>query len=304
MVATRLFSAGIAGSLVALALGASPALAGKDDTPAMLAADEDARKLQPISPWNLDYAENRCRMARLFGSGEDRHALILEQASPGSRFGVTFAGSELRRFRNATELNIGLQDDMPLRSKDNVGRGEFPGLGDAIIIASVGLSSDEERTLPYNAGFDLEEASKVERIMLQHRGRILSFETGNMRAAFEAMNTCTMNLLEYWGLDAEAHQSYVPPVWTNQEVIVRRLVSRYPSTALRRGEQGIFRMRVIIEEDGTVSDCLIENSTEVTTLESPACELMMEAEFDPALDTSGQPMRSFYSTAITYSIGG
>ena len=93
------------------------------------------------------------------------------------------------------------------------------------------------------------------------------------------------------------------PVWSNESAIVRRIVDEYPDDALRSGEQGIFRMRVIVEEDGTVSDCHLEKSTQTDRLESPACRAMMRAEFEPARDAEGNAMRSFYATTITYRIG-
>ena len=63
-------------------------------------------------------------------------------------------------------------------------------------------------------------------------------------------------------------------------------------------------MRVIVEADGSVSECFVENSTETERLESPACREMLKSEFEPARDAEGQPMRSFYASSISYVIGG
>ena len=301
-------------SALALALGSSQALADEDDYPNALVEGAETNdkvvQLQPISPWNIDFAENRCRLSRVFGSSDDMHLLFFEQAAPQGDFGLTVAGSEVRRIQRS-RLFLGLQYDEPMERLENAQFGDVDRVGEAVIISSFTINpegfedraNEDEVQVLRQAGINLEEAEKVDRIVFQRGSRVLSFETDNMAAPFQAMNVCTGDLLRAWGLDQERHQSYMVPVWTNQKSIVDRIVRLYPDAALRSGEQGIFRMRVIVEEDGTVSDCLLEKSTVTDRLESPACRAMMDAEFDPARDAEGNPMRSFYATTITYRIG-
>ena len=104
------------------------------------------------------------------------------------------------------------------------------------------------------------------------------------------------------GLDPDQHVAYVPPRFINEAAIARRIQARYPRDAVNAGEQAIFRMRVIVEADGTVSDCSIENSTEGNRLESPACREMMKAQFEPARAHDGGTMRSFFATTVSYVV--
>ncbi|MEM7665480.1 MAG: TonB family protein [Pseudomonadota bacterium] len=92
------------------------------------------------------------------------------------------------------------------------------------------------------------------------------------------------------------------PKWKNQSSVVRRIQATYPVDALGRGEQGIFRMRVIVSETGKVTGCVINNATVQDRLESPACKAMRKAEFEPALDADGKPFQSYYATSITYRV--
>ena len=85
-----------------------------------------------------------------------------------------------------------------------------------------------------------------------------------------------------------------------QSLVTRR--QKVLPEALRKGESGIFRLRVIVEADGKISDCVINNATITESLESPACREMRGANFEPALDKDGNPMRSFYTTQIVYRI--
>lgn len=295
-------------ALLAAGILAVPAAADDGDYPNDLAASDEAIVLQPVSPWNIDFGENRCRLTRVFGSAEDQHLLFFEQAAPRRDFGVTFAGSQISRFGGVRRLSIGMERDVAMERLDRFNHGDVADLGPAIIISNHTISEASLEDTPEgvlrSAGIELGKAENVDRIVLQNGDKVLSFETGNMMPPFQAMNTCTSDLLRDWGLEPDKHTAYYPPQWSNERSVVRRIGRQYPGDALRAGEQGIFRMRVIVETDGTVSDCHLEESTEMDQLESPACREMRRARFEPARDAQGNPMRSFYATTISYSIGG
>ncbi|MEO1730949.1 MAG: TonB family protein [Pseudomonadota bacterium] len=302
--------------MAALAPGLTAEAKDKKDAlhfPPEVVERETAAKLPPLRPWNIDFAENRCRLSRLFGTEEEPHLIFFEQTAPGARFGLTFAGSQLKRFARADDVSLGAERDKPIEPIDRFYRGDVTGIGPAIIIAdyrigrsvetSVGAKDkgDETRRLS-KAGIDLDEATTIDRFVLAREDDVVSFETGDMIPAFQALNVCTSDLLRSWGLDPDEHQAYRSPVWTNRISISKRIARYYPLDALNRGEMGVFRMRVIVEKDGAASDCFLEASTENARLEPPACREMRRAKFEPARDAQGQPIRSFYSTSITYQI--
>jgi len=239
----------------------------------------------------------------LFGPDDNSHLLFFEQGAPGSAFGVSLAGPEISRFRNANRIYIGMERDEPVAENTDFNRGDIESVGPAIIITTLSIGSDEEPSAlsPLRgAGINLEEAGTIDRVVMRRGRHILSFETGDMMPPFQALNTCTQDLLRDWGLDPEQHAAYIRPRWINEDAIVQRIADQYPRRARAFGEQAIFRMRAIVETDGSVSDCHLENSTETRRLESPACREMMDAQFEPARDAQGNPMRSFYGTSITY----
>jgi len=289
--------------LLAGAIAFTPSAALAQAYPNALAEQDGAVRLQPMSQWVLDFGDNKCRLARWFGTEGNKHLLMFEQAAPQSSFGLTMAGPELRRFHGRDSFRIGMQGNAPMAERERFESGDVDGIGKAVIIATHSLGSSRSDEGLLNAGINVDQAASVDRIVIERSGRVVSFETGNMGDAFKALNVCTSDLLESWGLDPAQHQSYVPPRWLNQESVVRGIVASYPRQALLSGEQGIFRMRVIVEADGTVGECLVENATETERLESPACRQMGRAQFAPARDATGRPMRSFYATPITYRIG-
>lgn len=289
---------------LALAITILPIPAEAQDTfPADLAAREGAILLGPQTPWNIDFGENRCRLTRAFGSAEDRYLLMLEQAAPGRYFGLTIAGREIERFKTAAKIDLGLERDEPVFEVDRFGQGSVADFGPALIFSSIALDEAPQEGAQRAARVDPIEADTIDRIVLRRNKLVLSLETGNMGEAVAALNTCSADLLAAWGLNLEEHQSYVPPVWSNEDAVASRIKSVYPRSALRSEEQAIFRIRVIVERDGTVSDCLMDASTVVEKLESPACKEMLRATFEPARNAKGEPMRSFYATTITYSLG-
>jgi TonB family protein len=129
-------------------------------------------------------------------------------------------------------------------------------------------------------------------------------ETGALDAAFKVLNQCTFDLLRDWGLDPERHlTAQSKPRWVNEAALVRKIVASYPRDALVQGEQAILRMRVIVSAEGTVESCTLIKATNTIKLDSPACEVMQRAQFEPARDANGQPFRSLFATSITYRIG-
>ena len=263
--------------------------------------------LKPSSQWNVDFAEDQCRLVRLFGPEEDRHFLSFQQYWPAKQTGLTIAGSAFKRFRSLERTYVRFHDmQEPLRTLPFTGSVEEYGTG--VIYSSIGLdesepesgTSDDEEDAGWEM-LDLELAKKVEFVEIKQGSRVVRLETGPLDAAFEVLNQCTLDLLRDWGLDPERHLTLQNgPRWVNQTLIARRIMADYPDSALLQGEQGIMRMRVIVSAEGAVESCTILKATQTQSLESPACKLMKSAKFEPARDAAGEPFRSYYATSITY----
>jgi TonB family protein len=262
--------------------------------------------LTPSSQWSVDFADEKCRLIRTFGEGEDRHLLAFQQYWPSRRLGLTVAGSGLKRFvsRARTDLRVS-ESQEPVRGTPFTGKVE--GFGDAVIYSEVELDSRDTGSEENTGGVAMVDTAfgkQVQFLELRQGQRQVRLATGPMDAAFEVLNQCTMDLLRQWGLDAEKHRTALSgPKWLNRDALVRRITATYPSDASAQGEQGIMRMRVIVAADGSVESCTILKVTNTTRLDSPACEVMQRAKFEPARDAAGQPFRSFYATGITYQIG-
>lgn len=262
--------------------------------------------LKASSPWNADFGEDRCRLAGFFGEGEQRHLLYFEQYWPDNRAGLTVAGKSFNRFSSGARTDLQVAEGRtPLETRPF--KGNVEGIGDALVYSGINLAYDEEveQAPPMAAtglpALDTTYAKGVDYLSFRQRGQEIRFATGSLGEAFAVLNQCTTSLLADWGLDAERHKTAQRlPQWANEQEVVRTIKARYPLAASRIGEQGIMRLRVMVSAAGAVEDCVVLKATTTNKLESPACEAMQDARFDPALDAAGTPMRSYYVTSITY----
>lgn len=77
----------------------------------------------------------------------------------------------------------------------------------------------------------------------------------------------------------------------------------YPREAALAGLQGSVRIRVVVDQGGRVSDCLVLQTSGHGILDQAACEGMKRfAMFNPAIDASGSPTIGSYATIITYKM--
>lgn len=293
--------------VLALAFAASASLAA----PALAQDDKNAPVLlEPSTHWNVDFGQEKCRLARAFGDVDSRHLLFIEQGGPKSGFGLIVVGPAFKKFRQPDRITVQFGEFAPV-GKYRPMLGDTEGVGTSLIYSNMVFFEKprSEREPASDAGLDplprldVEAASSINAITMHQGKRSVVFNTGNLGEAIKVLNECSLNFVESWGLDRAAHETMTRLAkWANAEAVTRRIQDKYPMQALRKGESGIFRMRVIVEPDGSVSECEISNATITESLDSPACKEMERAEFEPALDVHGKPMRSFYLTNITYKI--
>jgi TonB family protein len=270
--------------------------------PAQAAADAKAVRLAPISPWVVDYDDNKCSLLRTFGSEEDKHILMLDQGAPDSSILMGMAGSAVKPFQRTGRIHLGTFADKPLELVKNPSYGDLELYGPAVMLSIFMREGEWEPGARVQPSKAQEAAAGVDRIVIRRGSKILSYETGNLKEPFVVMHDCLTNLLTSWGLDAAEHAHYTPPALTNENAVARKLFETYPPDALEAGEQGSFRVRLIVEKDGSISDCFVEEATKVDDLRPAVCKEMLRSKFVPALGVDGQPIRSFYVTMITYRV--
>lgn len=302
----RMFVAAI--NLAAAAtLGAAPAAA----------EDADTIVMQPASSWQLDMADNKCRIARLFGEGEQKTIFYLEQWDPSRAAAWSVAGPSVKKFRprRDTRFEFGPGGDEREFEFIDANLGDY---GNSITYTSTIVADPNQAAEDYEQDYtvdprgvpalDSEGASSITGLTLSQKGRDdLFFELGSMKAPLKAMNFCMEDLMQHWGFDVEQQKSVqYPPDFKNQERVAERVMRHYPNDALRNGGQADFHLRLTIDAEGSVESCVLINQTlaEDFDMRRHPCTAFEEfAEFEPARTAAGDQVSSFYVSRIVYRIG-
>lgn len=271
--------------------------------PGELAAKNSALRLTPASPWQLELADDRCRLAREFQSAEGPGVVLFEQIAPGPRFDMILAGPDFARNRTGAWIYGGMRSDVEMVTIDPL-EYDIAGYDHALALASIAI--DDETVLEgadrglTGTSIDPAAADLVERIVIQRSTTIISFETGNMKAAFEALNTCSRDLLGLWGLDAE-DEVYHPARMPDASVYFSRLNHERATTPGSAGHDALLRVRAVISRDGSVSDCHHEYVLSSGGPQADVCEDIQEMQFEAATDAGGEPIASVFSLSMIMS---
>ncbi len=301
------------------AVSAALALAGSAVAAGAALANEPV-VLSPSSQWHLDYAEDRCKLMRVFGEGDDKSVILLEQLSPSSHLELTVAGKPFRTMRDRQEISVQMGPGHPAFER-SFQRGSFASYKPALIFGHLSplhpfavagedpemneIAAAEKAWHPSGVLVPANGA-EIDWIELRQRKQVIRLDTGNLENAFTAMNTCTDHLLKSWGVDAEEFASVTQKAeWTNLQDVAERIQRRYPSRALNRGSQANFRMRLFIDESGRVTDCKLLELTEGENFDNTPCAIMVEhARFKPARNADGTAVNSYDMVTVRYVMGG
>lgn len=239
---------------------------------------------QPTGKWVLDYGETACTVYRNYGSEQSPIVLAFRPSPNGSVVRVSLlrdgGGTTARHFPIWSNILGEAQKTTALR---------FPSAG------------GKKETIWINfARSQLEALPQVGELAFAARGLIDErFALPSMSAVLKGLDTCNADLRHHWnigGVSAVATQatpSKSPGSWVNND--------DYPQQALDEGASGIVQFVLLIDGDGKVRDCMVEETSGVASLDAMACLLLRErAKFKPAVDASGKPVRSSWTNRFRW----
>lgn len=284
--------------------------------PAHAQSRDDVVSLAPATNWNLDYAEDSCALRRLFGEEGQEVYLTLRQYGPSSGFDTTISSADFRRRSHMRGLEITYApDSRPDDDFEPMGI-EVEGFGDGVMVSTSllpahqrELSNDLQRSQQVALAVtdEARDAREAEIEGIEFSGLFrqpIFLETGSLHPAMTAMRSCVDELLNHWEIDVEAHRDLLRPVRSlDQENWVRPIIENYPSAMLNRGEQAMVRVRLNVSEEGRATACAVQSRINDETFDELACAMLLQhARFEPALDGDGNPIASFWQTAVIYRI--
>jgi hypothetical protein len=292
--------------LIALVVGLS----------AVSAAAKEPVRLSPLTPWNLHYGENSCRLGRTFGDKAKPTTLVLERASPGSPMSLLVFGDAVKARqdqRKATARfsplqNVGFKDGTVLKTVERK---------PAILWMFVNFLSDEtlsekieRRTERPTRDLAKESAERAELAanaagitevtVVEPGGRTVIFGTGKLGKVHAMMQECAREQLHSWGIDPALEDKIVRPAWSRTGVARLFSTNDYPHDAARAGEQATIQARLNIGSDGRVTKC-----TSLTLYKAPdfakvVCDRLQKARYEPAELADGTKVPSYNMATIRF----
>ncbi|WP_052769024.1 energy transducer TonB [Aurantiacibacter marinus] len=282
-----------------------------------VSAQEDALVLPAASPWNVDMAAESCGLRRIFGTEEQSVFLEMRQFAPGGYVRFTVYSNELRS--GSEEMRYTLHPDTDVLYSTSpytlttADGGQGASFGGSIYQTEAntsgegnydGFGSDDSP-----APLTPEEMSDREALInaISITGAFeqpVSLQSGSLGAPMQVMRGCLDDLVASWGIDLEAHRTLSRPVQPRgYRRWVQRIVEDYPSAALQRSEQAALQVRLIVNLEGRVEECVAQSEVGDPVFVETACRsLTRNARFDPALDAEGNPIKSYWTTSILYAL--
>jgi TonB family protein len=242
---------------------------------------------QPIGKWVVDYNDTMCTAARTYGSQEAPVTLAFRPSPNGTvvRLMVVRRGRVGEAYHFAVRTSVSGEKKMsglrfPSANKKseiiwiNFARPDLEGLRTAGEIAITSKKGIDER-----------------------------FALPSIGAVLDELDRCNANLREHWNVGETATAKVTQVANPVRELPKLFSPDDYPAQAIDESASGTVRMMMMIDETGTLKDCMVEETSGIATLDAMGCGLLLKrAKFKPALDVAGKPIRSVLTTGITWRI--
>ena len=279
------------------------------------ATELQGRLYEPSSPWVLDYADERCTLARNFGNVNDTILLRIDSFGSWSNFHLTIAGRALPRLstparpggyrltgdsesRDARLLFGTLGADKTAAVSLDIYFAPFVGRRDWERMSDNEKDADRKRIASMLPEFE----RKVDTIRVSlGRGSPVELHVGSMAEPLAAMRTCIADLYKSWGMDPELEHSlsrHARPIPTT----VKHVQRDYPGAALMQGLSAYVPVRLMIDSSGKATSCVVQSPEAGEDFKQAVCD-NLSGKFEPALDADGHPVASMFNTSVVYLVG-
>ena len=186
-----------------------------------MAASEPVR-LQPAGSWDVDYADNSCRLLRKFGTANSETLLVFESEAP-DELDMVVVGKPLAHDEDEVPAKFvpvqvtpfkGLSVKSTDKGQPGILFGKIELLPDAARAklearAKERWAHPNDRPPPRDLAEERERKAQRQEFVANateieidtRRGHPVFLETGSMAEAIKAFDQCTLNSLKDWGAD-------------------------------------------------------------------------------------------------------
>jgi len=291
--------------------------------PVLVAASQPVR-LQPSSPWDVDYGENSCRLIRTFAEGKGKTVLVFESAGPG-QMDLLVVGNGLKGYG-------GDSDNVPARFLP-VGGKPFGGFAArSAETGAPGILWSKVRLLPDALADQLEKeeqqreriaksgarppaldpaeeasvkaarlafAAQANELEIGDRRKVI-LETGPLGEPIKLFDQCGRDSLRDWGVDPNLEDKIVRPVWAPHP---ERWFSPqdYPKDMIYAGQESDVEVRLLVDDTGRPTKCTAISHFKEKEFNQVVCDAFMKrARFEPAELADGTKVASYYIQRVNF----
>lgn len=263
--------------------------------------DAPLEMLAPVSPWNMDYGIESCRLMRAFGPQGSPVLLKLENFSLNDSPSLLVVGKRFSSESPFQKVRLRFGDAPTAEVEALAGS-----MGDAhtpmLIVRNVDLVPRPPAVFVVPA--DPEAERRVRTMMIQRvGGKAVALQLGPMDKPMAAMRSCIDSLVKAWGLDPAIQRSLSrqaiplasPRSWVGD--------NDYPRQAIAEGESGLVHFRLMIDDSGKPTQCVIQSKTKPDEFAPTVCGLITRrARFQPALDSQGKPVPTYFASSVQFQM--
>ena len=256
----------------------------------------------PSSVWEVEWASDSCHLKRRFGTPDDGVDLIVSQYGYGPGVEVALAGHPIAR-SNGDVFPLDYTFGGQTKRTEKAGFVALLGEREAVVkfgTLPVEYDSDAGAWRPDPAA----EKQIVSIAIDQKRGDDFVIATGPMDKPLKALRDCSLQLLASWNLDADKHLTLA------RDVTPRSNPGRWLDESSYKKVLGTLdlvsdvRFQIMVDAEGNATSCRVPlGSTETLDGEELCRLLMKKARFEPALDASGTPIASYWSSMVRFTTG-
>ncbi|MEI4509083.1 energy transducer TonB [Sphingopyxis sp. CCNWLW253] len=237
-------------------------------------ADPGREILTPSSPWNIDYAESECRLARTFGTGAEALTLRISRGANLKAVEYTVASKSLKiRDWNYNVL---------LRLGPGGTSYKLPILWYRLPTGETALQIFGE------TGLKPDEIASTRMLALEVDGaEPLQLAVGNLEQPFAALESCYDDLLTTWGIDPAGIRDLKKPA---EPVDIRswRVFENGWARDVPKDRKWM-TVRLDIDGSGKATACKALVSSGSAELDTKVCALAAKnARLVPAVAASGE----------------
>jgi len=243
--------------------------------------------LAPLGKWQVDYDVEQCAASRQFGDARDPVTFMIKPSPTSDVVQLLLLMKGFESSARQLDAVVTLGDAPPVKvSQLNYGL--------QVRTRLINLAADEASPL-----------SRANKVVWQGRGADVELETGSLQRVMTTLEDCRKKLRDFWNISPERAQMVKQGPAPAKPIVTLFTSGHYPAQALRAGDSGTTSVMTLVDENGLVRECMIDQTSGYATLDAQTCIVIRNhARFQPALDHHGKPVRSYYGQRVRWEMPG